>query len=194
MIIHKPCFTSDECDKIQKIASNLKFEDANILVDYSKGKLPDISSSNPNTLAKLRIEYDWRVTDVAWLDVIKHKWIYDKLYSLVEKTNKDYWKFNLLSSEKQIGIERPIQYCIYKKGSFFKLHRDNQYDRMISISVQLTDSKEYKGGQVHFPPGPFTANQERGSVTIFPSDTKHQVTPLVEGVRESLVWWVCGNK
>jgi len=74
--------------------------------------------------------------------------------------------------------------------------------RKISMTLNLTEPSEYKGGNLKFDFGPhagrgrFKTCQEirpRGSMIIFPSFIHHQVTPVTEGTRYSLVVWSLGK-
>jgi PKHD-type hydroxylase len=67
--------------------------------------------------------------------------------------------------------------------------------RKISFSIQLSDPKEYTGGDLKF----FLLDnkykicpKERGSITFFPSNLFHEVTPITCGKRYSLVSWISG--
>jgi PKHD-type hydroxylase len=73
--------------------------------------------------------------------------------------------------------------------------------RKLSMTVNLTDPKNYKGGNLKFDFGPHAARgryhtcteiRPRGSVIVFPSDRYHQVTPITSGTRYSLVMWTLG--
>ena len=63
------------------------------------------------------------------------------------------------------------------------------------MSLQLSTPEEYKGGKLEFNLGSniIEANNEVGSLTLFPSYLLHRVTPVVSGVRRSLVLWVSGK-
>jgi len=74
--------------------------------------------------------------------------------------------------------------------------------RKLSMTVNLTNSKNYKGGNLKFDFGPHAARSRyhtcteirpRGSIIVFPSDRYHQVTPITEGTRYSLVMWSLGQ-
>lgn len=79
-----------------------------------------------------------------------------------------------------------------------------EYDgkiRKLSISVNLTPDDTFKGGAFKIDRGPHFAGERyweakeldtRGSIIIFPSFLYHQVTPVTEGVRYSIVMWNLG--
>jgi PKHD-type hydroxylase len=70
--------------------------------------------------------------------------------------------------------------------------------RKLSIVMPLNDPSEYKGGEFHIQSGlpdePLVVEQKRGSIIAFPSFMIHRVTPILEGVRKSLVLWTVGPK
>jgi PKHD-type hydroxylase len=68
---------------------------------------------------------------------------------------------------------------------------------------QLSDKKEYKGGNLEFDFRNTESGKPnivkciefmpRGSVIVFPSFIYHRVTPVTNGTRYSLVAWNLGN-
>jgi PKHD-type hydroxylase len=100
----------------------------------------------------------------------------------------------------------------YTTGSHFNWHVDvlayevSVYDqfpnhgpleRKLSITVNLSGSDEYEGGDLEFLNGVgqlYTQPElrERGSVVVFPSTVGHRVTPLTGGTRYALVGWMVG--
>ena len=73
--------------------------------------------------------------------------------------------------------------------------------RKLSVTVSLNDPAEYKGGNLRFDFGPHFEGKRyhtckeirpKGSVIVFPSHIHHQVTPVTEGTRYSLVAWNLG--
>jgi PKHD-type hydroxylase len=67
--------------------------------------------------------------------------------------------------------------------------------RKVSIIVQLSDEKDYTGGdfQIHTGRGIQALSKEKGMVAIFPSYLLHRVTPVLSGTRKSLVLWAGGG-
>lgn len=98
-----------------------------------------------------------------------------------------------------------LQFTEYK-GSYegkYDLHHDidwssdKPYDRKLSIVIQLTEPSEYEGGDLLFSEveNPTTKDlRKRGTIIVFPSYLLHEVTPLTEGTRHSLVSWVWGPR
>ena len=75
-------------------------------------------------------------------------------------------------------------------------HQDygGQISRKLSLVLQLTDPSRYEGGNLQTMTNQdvFTVRKQRGLVTVFPSFTLHQVTPVTQGSRQSLVAWISG--
>ena len=80
----------------------------------------------------------------------------------------------------------------------------NGKTRKLSLTLQLTDKKEYEGGDFQFKwiqedkkdlLNIVTVNdlEEMGTIIIFPSFIHHQVLPVLKGKRESLVNWSIGK-
>jgi PKHD-type hydroxylase len=66
--------------------------------------------------------------------------------------------------------------------------------RKLSLAIQLTDPSEYEGGnlQIMTSGEPQNMRKQRGLIAVFPSYVLHQVTPVTQGSRQSLVAWVSG--
>ena len=144
---------------------------------------------------------------------INDPWIYDILNPFIHAANKKAgWNF-------QWDWNEPSQFTVYNKNQFYGWHCDqlstpyndtntefpqenfnNKY-RKLSLTLQLTPSSEYKGGDFQFKwfdYGKVKINQlkngrELGTLIIFPSFIWHQVTPVTEGTRQSLVNWSIGK-
>ena len=104
----------------------------------------------------------------------------------------------------------PIQYAEYEKGMFHMWHTDsptkpNQtLTRDISVSLILNSKDEYTGGSLQMINSSCISTdnvitpkdvevQEQGTLVVFPSSMIHQVTPVLSGVRKSVVLWTCSN-
>ena len=167
--------SNEVCDKIIEQGLLLAQEQATIS-----------TKSDPNDI-------DTKIRDgkVAWFE--KTSWVDRLLFYYVHKTNEQEWQFNLNGSEK-------AQFTVYEKNDFYTWHRDNNIEsnitRKVSVTVQLSDPSEYSGGDLklkdcwgtHEIP---TVNA-RGTIIIFPSFLLHEVSPVNEGTRYSLVQWYSG--
>jgi PKHD-type hydroxylase len=145
---------------------------------------------------------------VAW---INDTWIYNIINPFIHAANKDAgWNF-------QWDWNETSQFTIYEKGQYYGWHTDQDPDpskheskningkiRKLSLTLQLTDKKEYEGGDFQFKwiqedkkdlLNIVTVNdlEEIGTIIIFPSFIHHQVLPILKGKRESLVNWSLGK-
>lgn len=72
--------------------------------------------------------------------------------------------------------------------------------RKLSVTISLNRPEEYEGGNLKFDFGPHADERfheckeirPQGSVVVFPSHIYHQVTPVTQGTRYSLVAWNLG--
>lgn len=122
----------------------------------------------------------------------KNDWIYQKLASIaITSNNQRYW-FDLL------GFHQELQLTRYSEGDFFDWHLDfgagEISARKLSITVQLSDPKDYEGGNLQFMINQkvVDAPREKGTIIVFPSFINHRVTPITKGTRQSIVGWVSG--
>ena len=69
--------------------------------------------------------------------------------------------------------------------------------RKLSMSVHLTDPKEYEGGElnlINYSNYPIMVNNNLGSTIVFDSRIPHKVWPVTWGTRIALVGWANGPK
>lgn len=77
--------------------------------------------------------------------------------------------------------------------------------RKLSVSINLSDSDDYEGGDMEFTDLPRTKQdkelntwtnkelfRQKGTVIVFPSFIRHRVTPVTKGTRYSAVAWING--
>ena len=117
---------------------------------------------------------------------------HDQMYALVQEMNKKYFGFEITGM-------LPPDYMLYgPEFGHFGWHSDFVYQslsvvRKLSLVIQLSDEKEYEGGELQvFLERPKAQPKERGSVIAFPAFLQHQVTPVTRGVRQSLVIFSTG--
>jgi PKHD-type hydroxylase len=145
-----------------------------------------------------------RISDIAWC---KEQWLYDIIWPFMLRANEQAgWKYHIKAAESN-------QITRYKKGGFYKFHRDGNGDhlsaydrpdnafmhghvRKLSMSVILNDN--FDGGAFEFASygkeeciiTPIEATA--GSVIVFPSSTEHRVAEITKGIRYSVVTWFLG--
>ena len=152
----------------------------------AKAEIYGMDSENPD---------DYRKSKVTFLDYnITNKWIFDKIARLAAQINSERYHFDI------VGIYESLQLAEYSEGDFFDWHLDfgNGFSskRKLSLSIQLSDSDEYEGGDLQFLLGGSkteNAPREKGSVIVFPSFILHRVTKITSGKRKSIVGWISGR-
>jgi PKHD-type hydroxylase len=134
-----------------------------------------------------------RRSQVSWLNNSPDtKWVFDKLADVVSKMNAQHYRFDLT------GFGEPLQLTNYdqSENGMYGWHQDygTGISRKVSMTVQLTDPAEYEGGnlQIMTSGQPQNVRKQKGLIAIFPSYVLHQVTPVTQGSRQSLVAWVSG--
>tara|TARA_B110000211_G_scaffold165988_1_gene187366 strand:- start:3927 stop:4586 length:660 start_codon:yes stop_codon:yes gene_type:complete len=149
---------------------------------------------------------------------------YDRLKKAVDLYNNNTYKFHLYDERKKHEINM-VRYD--EPGMHFRPHRDyrpglkeihtGMTTRKISLSIQLSNSEEYEGGDLeivesyttpdvfvdsNFPPDflkqretfrhTFPTIRKKGSLTIFTSIHEHESRPLISGKRDIIVGFFRG--
>ena len=145
-----------------------------------------------------------RDSSIVWMN---DRWIYKEIQPYIHQANQSAgWNFNWDYSES-------CQFTKYKPGQYYDWHCDS-WDgvykekgstqgkiRKLSVTVSLSDKKDYSGGELEFQfrnldnPKVSRVCEEilpKGSLVVFPSFVWHRVKPVTKGVRYSLVVWNLG--
>lgn len=170
-------FNNKEIDQIHDIANKYLLGDA------------EVGSGD-----KIQSNHAIRNSSIAFLQSSDptNQWIFERLTGSIIKLNQQFWNFDLSRIET-------LQYSEYKVGQFYKPHIDMMYHspnrsvRKLSFTVQLTNPKEYEGGDVVIKAGSDDKiHRTKGTISFFPSYVLHEVTPVTKGTRHALVGWVTG--
>ena len=171
-------FTKKECESIIKTAKN-------------KGL---IKGKSGETLQDSINNKDVRQSKICWLYPSDNMdWVFRQVTDIVLNLNKQFFQFDLF------GLSEGFQFTNYVAPSDrFKKHIDKNLNipvRKLSMSIQLTDPKNYEGGELilYYNEKGDVVNKEQGTLILFPSFVLHEVTPITKGERNSLVSWVTGN-
>lgn len=138
---------------------------------------------------------------VRWINAYdtNSKFIHDLIMRYANEANK-------IAFGVDINYLSDIQYTIYeaKDEGFYDWHFDTFWgntstqDRKLSVTIQLSDSKDYTGGDFLIDPqyeAPDSKDvRTKGTILVFPSVLSHMVAPVTKGTRKSLVAWVEGPK
>lgn len=94
----------------------------------------------------------------------------------------------IISSFQSEDIEGPHYLTKYPNSGFHSPHIDsgvyNGIDRDKVITIQLSDEREYEGGNLII--GGDIAPKDKGCVIIYEGGVEHEVTPILSGERFSL--------
>jgi PKHD-type hydroxylase len=178
-------FTAAECRRLIELGST-----------YAAG------SATVQDAGRDRADDGLRRARVAWIESDdESRWLFDRLAGVASEANHHY-RFELT------GFGEDVQFTTYDEiGSFYTWHQDGLdgpvAGRKLSLVVQLSSPDAYEGSDLEFlevtedylaaDAGRWrTRVRRRGSVIAFPAFEYHRVTPLLAGVRHSLVCWVSG--
>ena len=149
-----------------------------------------------------------RDSNIVWL---AENWIYKALHPYIRQASANAgWNF-------QWDFSEACQFTKYNKGQYYDWHCDSwegAYNnpnnpqthgkiRKLSVTLSLSDEKEYKGGELEFDLRNKDPDKKRntmvckeikpkGSLVVFPSFVWHRVNPVKKGTRYSLVIWNLG--
>ena len=192
------------CDMIVRYGKEQKKNEVTAITG-GLGRDRDLNKA-PLTKDEIKDLKKKRDSNIVWFN---DRWVYREIQPYVHQANKNAgWNFNWDYSES-------CQFTIYKKGQYYDWHCDS-WDkpyavdgptkgkiRKLSVTVSLTDPKEYKGGELQFdfrqqdPDKPrdirtCTEILPKGSLVVFPSFVWHRVKPVTKGIRHSQVVWKLG--
>ena len=189
------------CDDIVKYGHQLQHQMA-VTGGYGDGK-----KLNKKQIKDLKTKRD---SNIVWMN---DRWIYKEIQPYIHTANANAgWNFQWDFSEN-------CQFTKYQKGQYYDWHcdswdkpyfrQDNPQDptngkiRKLSVTVTLSDPKDYKGGELEFDFRQNDPDKKRqirkckeilpkGSLVVFPSFVWHRVCPVTRGERNSLVIWNLG--
>ena len=192
------------CDDIVKYGKSLQDQMA-VTGGFGNKKL------NQKQIKDLKKKRD---SNIVWMN---DQWIYKEIQPYVHRANANAgWNFQWDFSEN-------CQFTKYEKGQYYDWHCDswdkpyfNQQNpqdpthgkiRKLSVTVSLSDPKEYKGGELEFDFRNYDPHMRdeskhriqckeilpKGSIIVFPSFMWHRVKPVTAGTRYSLVVWHLGK-
>jgi len=186
------------CDDIARYGKSIQDQMA-VTGGYGDKKL------NQKQIKDLKKKRD---SNIVWMN---DRWIYKEIQPYIYRANENAgWNYEWDHSES-------CQFTKYAKGQYYDWHCDswdrpyqreandpaNGKIRKLSVTVTLSDPKEYKGGELEFdfrnqdpdkPKKPVKCKEilPKGSLVVFPSFVWHRVCPVKSGERKSLVIWNLG--
>jgi PKHD-type hydroxylase len=174
-------FTEEECDLIIQAGELSEFEKASIGLK---------ATNEVNMLV--------RNTDIVWIQPSDDtKWIFERMNEIISKINFDKFQMDL---DRFDGF----QYSKYGVDCHYDWHTDviengqNGLFRKLSISLMLSDPKDFKGGNFLITAsnesGAHKLKLKKGDIVVFYSHLHHKVSKVTEGERSTLVTWALGEK
>jgi PKHD-type hydroxylase len=147
--------------------------------------------------ASSEVKYSSRTCKTGWFYPGEDTaWIFNRIVDVIKDINDQHFRFDLNQFE-------PLQFTSYdsSRQEFYGRHMDctmgslhKTATRKLSITIQLSDGIDYQGGDLLLYPGAYAtaAPKGLGQLVCFPSFVVHEVTPVTQGTRYSLVTWVHG--
>ena len=140
-----------------------------------------------------QLNNDVRRASISWIGKdADSAWVFERLGDIAGRLNSQYFKLDLIGFGEQLQLTNYDQ----SEHGMYGWHQDygSIISRKLSLVMQLTDPSEYEGGnlQVMTTGQPVNIMKQRGLIVAFPAYTLHQVTPVTQGNRQSLVAWISG--
>ncbi len=109
---------------------------------------------------------------------LETKWLFEKLKDFVERE----------TSIEIRTIKKTIHFHKFTKGDWFGKHNDVRDNRLYAVGVLLNDNFEGGDFKLHNP-NEQTLNKITGNTYLFDVRIDHEITPILEGERYSLLWF-----
>jgi len=176
-----PIFTPQECQDIIKIGQAQRVEKGTVHV----GK--------PGGGGGGKLDEKTRRSKIRWIPFNVASEMYSRLENAMSIFNANFFGYDGMC------LASPAQYTEYAKGDFYGWHLDSYMEgstmpvvRKISMTLLLSDPKDFKGGELELIKPNETAKLKQGGAVFFASFLAHRVTQVIKGNRKSLVMWFGG--
>jgi hypothetical protein len=142
-------------------------EECNSIILYNNTDIPNWKMEDRNYYSQ-PINYS-----------LETNWIFNKLKIFAEEN----------TNIKIKTLKKTIHFHKFKKGDWFGKHNDVRDNRVYAIGVLLNDT--FIGGDFKlYDPNEITLNKTNGNAYIFDVTIQHEITPILEGERYSLLWFL----
>ena len=120
-------------------------------------------------------------------------WPLTRILDLAKQANSARFKFDVAVF---LDVDSPM-IMKYEKGGHYDWHVDTGNSvchRKLSFTIQLSDDKDYVGGDVEFIGSKVDTKAFRQKVVciIYPSFLPHRVSKVTKGTRHAIVGWIHG--
>ena len=173
-----PLFTPEQCQKIIESGRRQKPQQAQVGINKPGGG----------------IDTKKRTTTISWLPFDEMEPMYNDINEFIQKANKNHFGF------ENVEITEQAQFTEYSEGGFYDWHMDTDVNmiheppvRKISMTLLLSPENEFEGGDLELMAPGKKAKLTQGNAVTFASFINHRVTPVTQGVRQSLVMWFGGT-
>ena len=110
---------------------------------------------------------------------LKTQWLFDKLKKFVETETEIEFR----------SIKKQIHFHKFTKGDWFDKHNDVRDRRLYAVGVLLND--DFEGGDFKlYNPNQIILDKVIGNTYLFDVKIEHEITPILEGERYSLLWFL----
>jgi hypothetical protein len=110
---------------------------------------------------------------------LETKWLFDKLKTFFEEQSNIPIKKN----------KEEIHFHKFVKADWFGKHNDVREKRLYAVGVLLNDN--FEGGDFKlYNPNEIILDKVIGNTYIFDVRIEHEITPILEGERYSLLWFL----
>ena len=145
---------------------------------FSKEECESIISYNETDITNWKMDdrkYDSQPINYS----LETKWLFDKLKDFVER-----------ETNIQIRtIKKTIHFHKFTKGDWFGKHNDVRDNRLYAVGVLLND--DFSGGDFKlYNPNEIILNKVIGNTYLFDVRIDHEITPILDGERYSLLWFL----
>jgi hypothetical protein len=105
--------------------------------------------------------------------------LFDKLKTFVETETKIKFR----------SIKKQIHFHKFTKGDWFEKHNDVRDNRVYAVGVLLNDG--FEGGDFKlYNANEIILDKVIGNTYLFDVRIDHEITPILEGERYSLLWFL----
>ena len=127
------------------------------------------------------------------LPINEKGWPLTRILELAKQANSARYKFDMAGF---LDVDAPML-MKYEKGGHYDWHVDTGNavcHRKLSFTIQLSDSKDYQGGDIEFIGSKVDtkAFRQKGVCIIYPSFLPHRITKVTKGIRHAIVGWIHG--
>jgi hypothetical protein len=145
-------------------------EECDKIISLSKTNLQKWSSNDRNFISNA-IDYTFETN-----------WLFDRLKTF----------FELETEIKILNLNSQIHFHKFIKGDWFEKHNDIRDARVYGIGVLLND--KFEGGDFKlYDSSERVLNKIIGNTYIFDVRIEHEITPILNGERYSLLWFLKKN-